>query len=290
MMMKERDGITTITGKIAEISADRLNFKVKTQVYNKENKTNTDTVVNVVSETPLDATVSVAQDITVAGFLNARTKAYEAMYISTKSGSFDYEKLSVVNGEVMFARLNTEKNPDGSARMTKERTNADGTVIPAHEKKPHFDIAVQTIEPDPEAAEEGATKRVLHIMKIYPFPNRKTKELDFSTIDRMAKLFKDYNHKTEVATVAIITQPGRSYSKENVVGERTYMNNYCDHMGVSALDVISKEKVAERTVENTASAPARPAALPAPSAPAQEGSGFEASEVEADPLEDVFNI
>ena len=278
----KKTGLTTIVGVVESISDDRLKYNVKSETFNRTTNKRENISLPVSNETPLDEKVSVGDKITVVGFNNPRNKSYDAMFVTTESGSFDYEDLSVISGEVMFASYNEEKNADGSARMTKERTAADGSTVPAKPKKPHFDIAVSTVEPDPDSDKEGATRRVLHIVSVYSFPGKTDEDKAKDPIIRVKKLFGNYSHKENPAYVTIVTTPGMEYTTEKTVGDKTYVNHNVRHMGYKALDVEfakikDKDKAESKGTEEKAEKAEDPA--PAPAKEENAGSGFEAPTV-----------
>ena len=289
----KKTGLSTISGKIESISDDMLNLTVKTQVYDAATKTRNDTSVPVSLESTFEENASVGQNITVVGFKNPRTKSYDAMFVSTGSGSFDYDALSVVSGDVIFAGYNEEKNEDGSVKMSREYTTASGEVVAPHAKKPHFDIGIATIEPDPSSDKEGATRRVTHIVKVYA---RKDKDgnIDSSSVETVKKLFNNYNYKENPAHVTIVTAPGQEFTRETVGKDgRTYINPTVNHLGYRSLDVeYTKAKVAAKTAETKteASAPA-PAVKEdkAEEVPAGAGTGFDAVPTEEEVGNDIEN-
>ena len=158
----QKTHLTTCSGEVTEISADRLSFKIKSQKYNRETKKNEEEIKEWKGATPLPESVKVGKNATAVGCyvanpLDPASEGSQAAYVSAENESFEYKTLAVVNGQIVFARYNEEKNEDGTPKMKKERLGADGVMIPAEPRKPHFDIGISTKETD----ESGQEIRVL---------------------------------------------------------------------------------------------------------------------------------
>lgn len=233
-----KDSITTISGKVLSLDSDGMGLVVKSAEYDRGAKVFNDVELHVRATVPVQD-VEIGKNVTVVGnkitdFANPGALTINAAHIAGKPSCFEYGTMSVVNGEVMFASYNEELDVNGQPKMSAEYTNEKGEVVPAHPKKPHFDVAIQAIEQD----ENGKDIRVLHTVKAYPFKN------DTTSIDRYKKLFNNYNHKENPAIATIITQPGIRSSRINVVGDKEYLNHYCNHIGINSIDV---EFLNERT-------------------------------------------
>ena len=284
----KKTGLSTISGKIESISDDRLNLTVKTQVYDAATKTRNDTSVPVSLESTFEENASVGQNITVVGFKNPRTKSYDAMFVSTGSGSFDYDALSVVSGDVIFAGYNEEKNEDGSVKMSREYTTASGEVVAPHAKKPHFDIGISTEELD---SETGKTRRVLHTIKEYPYNG------DMTKVERYKKLFANFNKETNPVYATIVTAPAEIKPREHEYNGKVYTNYYANHMGTNMVDVVFEKALMKETeTSKDEEAPAPEVSLPqgvtlpdTPTVGTQPVSREEINGLEEDPIPEILD-
>lgn len=233
---------TVMTGTVVKVADDRMSFVLKSQEYNRANSANVDKEILIRSNTPIEEDIVAEQYITCVGYIipdpeNAEGTTAQAMYISNKDQSWDYKTLSVVNGTVLFANYVEEKNEDGTPKMTRERTDKDGNVVPPKAKAPHFDIGIQTREDDGN----GGTKRVLHTIKLYAYKG------DTAQIDRMKKLFKTFDKENNPCYASVVTQPGQESSQVKEYNGKEYTNFYCQHMGISSIDVVfTKERVQQK--------------------------------------------
>lgn len=258
-----------MTGEVKKVSDDRMSFVLKTQEYDKANKTNVDKEILIRSNTPIEEDVVIGQNITCVGYIipdptNPEGTTAQAMYISNKDQSWDYKTLSVVNGAVSFARYVDEKNEDGTPKMTKEFMDKDGNMVPPHAKAPHFDIGIQTKEDD----EQGGTKRVLHTIRLYAYKG------DTKQIDRMKTLFKNFDKENNPCYATVVTQPGQETSQIREYNGKEYTNFYCQHMGISSIDVVfTKDR--EQKKEAVVEAPKQETSAPAPSVGVPTGSPVE---------------
>lgn len=273
--------MSVISGKIESIAEDRLSLSVKSEKYVHADNARHEEILPVSVDTPLGDDYSVGQDVTIVSFFNARSKMHEAMYIGNKSGYYEEEegKLCVIHGEVMYAGYNEEKNEDGTKKMTKERRAADGSIEEPHEKKPHFDIAIATTEPDPNSNQENATRRVLHVIKVYPKKNRdkdgnETGGVDNSQIEGLKRQFRTFDRKEKPAIVTVATRPGTEWSYEKEYNGTVYNNVQVSHIGFNSLDMTyiqAREKTQQQTAQQEAPAQAQPQqAAPAQAAPIQD--------------------
>lgn len=278
----QKSHVTTVSGQIVSVDADRMGMQVKSSKWNAGEKKMEDQVVNVKSAVQLEADVAVGNNVTFCGFFNPVMKAYQAMNIMIKSGCFEMNELAVVRGEVVKAEMNEEKNADGSNKL-----KADGKP-----RKPHYDIKITTTEPNP-ASDKGETMRVLHTIRVYAMTG-KDGNVNTANLDRVKKIFNNYNRSENPATVTVVTSPAPSETRENEYNGKVYTNTYVNHMGFKSIDVEwGKERTQEKS--NTA-AEEKKEEEPAPAPvveekkePVQAGSGFEADnsyeaqEIEADP-------
>ena len=256
----DKTNSTTVVGKIASIADDRMSLTIEAEVRRKGVKEPETLAIEVKSATPIDEEFSVGKRATAVGFnipdmADPNKQVVQAMSLSCRPQAFEWGKLAVVSGEVLFASFNEEKNEDGTPRMTREYTAADGSVTPAHEKKPHFDISVKVKEAD----ENGDPKYVLHTVQCYPWKG------DMTQIDRYKKLFANFDRENNPCFATIVTQPGNEYAVQKVVNGKEYINYNSRHMGITKIDV-EFEKVRENT-KSAEAAPAKvetPAPVPAP--------------------------
>ena len=309
MYTNQNTHLIVASGEITEVAADRMSFKLKTQSYDRATKESHETVIEWKCATALADDIAPGKRAAVCGMentdlFNPANNGYQAGYVSAGNGFFDFKDLAVVNGDVVFARYNEEKNEDGSPKMTKERTGADGALIPAKAKKPHFDIGISTEETN----EAGEKIRVLHTTKCYAFKG------DTSQIDRYKKLFANFDRESNPVYATIVTAPGVADSRVVERDGKTYTNHYAGHMGIKSLDVeytkvrekeqapAAKEEAkpeaeapaADNTpVANTAAQAqpvqeAAPAAPAAPVAPVATGNGLEATIPASENDEEIF--
>lgn len=322
-----KTGVTVVSGTVKEISPDRLSVVVESVKWNRETKQNDTVSFNFRAAIPVDANITPGALVAATGAKAAARpgtpagiEVYELYSIDVpeKGGKMDIATISVVSGQVVFARMNEEKEEDGTPKMTKEQVLADGTVKPAKPRKPHFDLGIQVVEGEGEE-----TKRVLHTIRYYNnFDGDKPK--DEQMRKRLAAIADPdktgtYDFKEHPVFATIVTQPGQESSYTKEYNGKEYVNYSCSHMGINSWD-LEAVKEADRTRLNaeaaartytrtsapaqTAQAPVQPAAptpvaqpAPQPATPAQPvqaaapaQNGFEAEVPTPDDvnLDDLF--
>lgn len=241
-----------VSGVVKAVSEDKMKITVASEVYNKAEKKAEPEEITFTCRTPVDEFCKENALVTVVAFDNVDPMTMEtasnAAYVSTGNKSFTVQDISVVNGEVVYARYNEEKDENGNPNMTKPRMGADGKEIPAKEKSPHFDIAVTAYDNDGE----GNVKKVLHIIKQYPATikdkNGNVTGKDSSEIEKLKKRFASFDRTENPMRVTIVTRPGQeSVGKPREYNGQTYTDNYNNHMGVRSLDIelIKERKLAK---------------------------------------------
>lgn len=263
--------VSITSGVISSISDDRKTVEVNTRGKNDDNQL-VPMTFTAMSRDALDQSYQVGSRITMMTKIISDMDTFEdrnaILKISTDAASqeFSFKDLSMLSGYVKFARYVDEKNPDGTPKMTKEFTSSDGKTVPAHAKKPHFDISIDVITP----SEDGqSSKHVLHTVRCYDF-ERKGKAPEKSQIEMLRKNFSDnYNFKTADKAIfaTIATTPGKDGSYQKVVDDKEYTNYTCTHMGIKSID-IEFEKVKEKE-QPSQSAPAQEVATATYEIPAQ---------------------
>lgn len=256
----QKTKMSVVSGKVLAVSDDRKTLTVKTQEFNRDTKVYEDKEMVFEAPQPVAENVVVGKPVTIVGYeqidMMAGSSKWVAGYVSAGNESFEYKTLAVVNGDVVYARYNEEKNEDGSPKMTKERMGADGKTIPSKAKTPHFDIGVSTIDA------EG--KRVLHTVKAYPDPVKgKDGEIvegqkSFDKIESLKKRFENFDKDNNPMRVTIATQPGQISTSTKEYDGKVYENTYSNHMGIYSLD-IEYTKSLEKNKESGA-APAKESA------------------------------
>lgn len=209
----QKTKMSVVSGVVLAISDDRKSVTIKTQEFNRDEKVRAYEDKEMVFEAPqpVAENVVVGKSVTICGYeqidMMAGSSKWVAGYVSAGNESFEFKTLAVVNGDVVYARYNEEKNEDGTPKMTKERMGADGKIIPAKAKTPHFDIGVSTIDA------EG--KRVLHTVKAYPDPVKGKDgqivegQKSFDKIETLKKRFANFDKESNPMRVTIATQPDR---------------------------------------------------------------------------------
>lgn len=280
--------LAVISGKVKSIAPDRMSVVVQTSKYDREEKREDAFDVTIHSSTPIADSVAVGKNITACSYHDVPTDRDIALYLSSDNGAFEHGGLAVISGNVVYARYNEEKNEDGTPKMTSRRVGADGAEIPPKPRTPHFDIAVSANTPD----ENGGSKKVLYIVKEYPFKSGDT--VDTSKIDRHKKLFANFDRETNGAYVTIATSPGAVSSVVREYNGREYVNTYSNHMGIYSLDVMyEKERTRDKSAGNAEKkedlAPVKEDSIPpVTAAPAvEQPSGFTENEFTHDD-DDIF--
>lgn len=239
--VNQTTGLAVVTGKIDSISEDRMVMVVKSQAYDRAKKVTDEVLVNVTSNVGFDESFKPGFSVMAAGYQRGKGNIV-AECASIGNESLETPDLAVVSGLVKFARLNEEKNTDGTPKM-----KADG-VTP---KKPHFDITI--------TVNEGG-KYVDHIIKVYANPNV---EAEKSPMAIMQRAFKNFDNKTNRIRATFVTQPGNSYSNTVKKDGKEYVNHACSHIGYKTFDleyVDQKEKTTSKQTEVNQKAPEEPVA------------------------------
>lgn len=235
----QKTKMSVVSGQVLAISDDRKSLTVKTQEYNRDSKTNVDKEITFETQLPIAENIVVGKSVSICGYeqidMMAGASKWVAGYVSAGNESFEYKTLAVVNGDVVYARYNEEKNEDGSPKMTKERMGADGKTIPSKAKSPHFDIGISTID--------GEGKRVLHTIKAYPDPVKGKDgaivegQKNFDKIETLKKRFENFDKETNPMRVTVVTQPGQISTSTKEYNGQVYENTYANHMGIMSLDI-----------------------------------------------------
>ena len=265
----QKTKMTVFSGKVVSVSDDRTSVTIETLEYDRDSRTNNKKEFTFASTQPIASDAAPGKLITIVGYeqidMMAGTSTWMAGYLSCGNESFEFKTLAVVNGNVVYARYNEEKNEDGTAKMTKERTGADGVLIPSKEKSPHFDIGVSTVESDGA----GGTRRVLHTMKAYPEPVKDNAgnvipgQKNFKKIEGLKKAFARFDKVENPMRVTIVTQPGQISTMEREYEGKMQTSTFSNHMGVNSLDIeFLKEMEREQSQGATQNTPAHPAPLP----------------------------
>lgn len=252
---RQKDGITVASGKIKDISDDRMHIVLATQDYNKTDKKNVDMDMNIVLQIPLDDSMKKGFDVTVAGYPHGKG-TFMAETILSGNDIYQTEDLTILTGFIASTRLNEEKNEDGSPKMKR-----DGTTP----RKPHYDISIAVTE-------EG--HKVWHQIAVYD-----NEKYNKDAIEKAKRLFDKFDKKSNRIKVTFVTRPGEttSYVTHGANGQE-YTNYSCRHMGYQSVDidyVDQKERTKTTPVsEKSTPAPEMPAPAPAP-APVQEQNGMD---------------
>lgn len=255
----QKTGINVISGKIKSISEDRMVMTVAAEEYDKTEKKNVPVEATISSGIPFEDDFKVGYSVTATGYQRGKGAIF-AEAVSLGNDTYENEDLAVVSGLVRFARLNEEKNADGTPKMKQ-----DGTP-----KKPHYDITV--------TARNNEGNFVNHVIKVYEGIHEDGKK---SQMDIVSGLFKNFDRENNRARVTIVTSPGQSYTSTNTGKDgKEYTNFYCSHMGYKSLDVEFVDQKEKTQGAPTASkAPATQEKMPqtpvAPQPSVQSGNGFE---------------
>lgn len=289
----QKTKMSVVSGVVLAISDDRKSVTIKTQEFNRDEKVRAYEDKEMVFEAPqpVAENVVVGKSVTICGYeqidMMAGSSKWVAGYVSAGNESFEFKTLAVVNGDVVYARYNEEKNEDGTPKMTKERMGADGKIIPAKAKTPHFDIGVSTVDA------EG--KRVLHTVKAYPDPVKGKDgqivegQKSFDKIETLKKRFANFDKESNPMRVTIATQPGQISTSTNEYDGKVYENTYSNHMGIYSLDIEytkarEKDKGDEEvTPSNENTTPVAPTSTPVVTTPAVD-------ENKEDDMDELFAI
>lgn len=212
---RQKSGFTVVVGKIKSFSDDRMVMIVETEERQPNVKESTPLEFQVTSAIPFEDAYKPGYTVTAAGWPRGKN-VIGADSVMIGNDHFETQDIAIVTGFVKFARMNEEKNSDGTQKMKQ-----DG-VTP---KKPHFDITVSVKEGD---------KFVDHIVKVY---EGKTEPGKTNQMERMAKLFSKFDRDTNRIAASIVTSPGSYDSYTTTKNGMEYTNNVCYHMGVKTIDV-----------------------------------------------------
>lgn len=288
---KSGSGLSISSGIVESISEDRHTITLKTSEWknNPETKKSESVSVSVTAESynPISDDIKVGERavlVTKPSF-DPRTneeKIY-ACSVTSKDSEFSIQDFSILSGYVKFARYVDEKNPDGTAKMTREFVSQDGKTIPAHAKKPHFDISIEVAKPEGDGQQ---VHYVLHTVKCYDFGKDASKP-GKTQVERLRGVFGDsfsFKDGDKSVFATIVTTPGRDGSYQRVVGENEYTNFTCTHMGIKSMDFeIEKTKEKDKAPEEKDAPASLEANTPNPFE-TPSGSGMTAS-MEEDPAE-----
>lgn len=253
----QSSGITVVSGKIKSIAEDRMVMVVTTDDYDRTAKKNNPVDLTISSGVPFEEEFKAGYSVTAAGYQHGKgVIAAEAVF--TGNDSYETQDLAVVTGLVKFARMNEEKNADGSAKMKQ-----DGTTP----RKPHYDVTITVKEGD---------KWVDHVIKIYEGNIEEGKK---SQMEKAEALFKNFDKETNRIRATFVTTPGQAYHYTVNKDGKEYVNYGCSHMGYKSLDVEfldTKEKTqGTPAVEKPQTQNAQPAQEPMQQTPVQSGAGFD---------------
>lgn len=256
----QNSGLVVVAGKIKAISNDRTVMTVETEEYVKDVNGGSRKTVEMNVSNPLGFPADdykVGYSVTAVGYKHGKG-TIQADRVLTGNDIYEGQDLTVITGFVKFARLNEEKNADGTPKMKQ-----DG-VSP---RKPHFDITLSVKEGD---------DYVNHVIKIY---DGNTEPGAKSQIDRAKAMFGRFDRESNRIKVSVVTQPGQRRSYTTVQNGREYNNLVCDHMGYKSIDV---EYIDQKERDKGAQAnDKQPAQQAAPAEQAQNGqNGFAAQDME----------
>ena len=258
-------GLTVTTGTIKSIADDRLSCVVTSETWDKSAKQTAEVDVTARSPIALEDKFKPGYRVTMVGYSHGKNLV-DVDLITGSNEIFETPELAVVTGFVRSARLNPEKNEDGTTKF-----KADG-VTP---KKPHFDVSI-TVKDD-----DG--KYINHVIKVYDYATEKGKK---TPIERAQAAFKDFDAENNRIVATFVTQPGETRSWVSTKNGKEYVNYTCDHLGYRFMDlerVDERERTQDAPTKATAPTPAQtnyvapaPAQAPVQPTPEQEneGTGF----------------
>lgn len=257
----QKTGLITATGKIKEISEDRMVLTLSTEEYDRGQKKKAPVDFIVSTGVPFTEDYQIGYTATAVGYPRGKgVIAGESVLI----GNDLYENMDyvVVSGLVKFARMNEEKNADGTPKVKQ-----DG-ITP---KKPHYDVTISVYEKD---------KWVDHIIKVYAGNPEEGKK---SPVDRIAACFKNFDSKENRIRATFVTTPGQSYSYTVNKDGREYINNACSHIGFASFDVEYIDAEKQKT-QAPAQTPVKAADAPAAQTPSTVNTqdGFTAADLSMD--------
>lgn len=261
----QASGLVVVSGKIKSISEDRMVMTVTSEEYSRSIGKSEPVELNVSSSTPYEEEIRVGYSVTVSGYPRGKGVIH-AEIAEIGNHTFETQDLAVVSGLVKFARMNEEKNADGTPKMKQ-----DG-VTP---KKPHYDVTITSKDGD---------KYVDHVIRVYDGNREEGKP---SQTDRIAKAFSRFDRETNRIRATFVTQPGQPYSYTSTGKDgKEYVNCVSTHMGYKSMDL---EFIDQR--ERGKDAPAKKQEdkeAPQNAAPVNTGSGFEAQAADLEAEEEMF--
>ena len=205
-------------------------FTLKVGCYDKE-KGAYDSEYTIMGKAPENKDVSGKGEVTVVAYKAGKEKFTLDKVVSRNDSYAISEKCMVINGDVVRARLNEEKDKDGKVKQTK-----DGKP-----KKPHYDISI--------VDSEGVTHRV----KVYNTEkNPDAIEKAAKTFDKLGsvKEIQGKNLRTKIAATLLTNPSGvNEYQYEDKDGvARTYR----DYLGYFKADTKFYSEEVEKEQEQAA--------------------------------------
>ncbi len=278
----QKSGFTVVSGKIKSISEDKLSSTVSVETWDNVKKARVPEDIVITTLYPIEeekiGDVITATGYLVRGQIQAESFSKDALYVESAPVASQAHGLAVLAGLVLFAN----KNDEIDKTTGQPRLNQAGQP-----KKPHFDITI------PVGTGE---ERVTHTVRIYNMPERKKEDGTVipaqDNISRYEKLFANFDRKTNPIYCSIITQPGQTYTRKNVVGTREYENTCMSHLGANSVDAtFMQERVADKSKENQENVPTT-APIPEKEeiTDTKESSGFDAGNFSMDDLEPDFTL
>lgn len=258
------DGLYVVTGKVKSISEDRTVMVIESSEYVKDEKKEVPFDLELSNPVGFDAdTFKKGFNVTAVGYqLGNQKKMAPGATVLSGTDVFSTEKTAVISGFVKFARLNEEKNADGT-----QKTKADGTTP----KKPHFDITIVVKDND-------TGRWVNHVIQIY------NSKFDDKAIEKAQKLYGNFNPETEYIKGTWVTGNGQEWNYESTGKDgKSYVNYMCSHLGVRMADVEREAKKEREQSQNGVTTPA-PVQVPEPI----QNSGFSAPDMDMDMGENDF--
>lgn len=251
--------LTIVSGKIKEFSEDRTLMTLITSEYDKAEKAVKEVEAQVMGRIPYDMdTYKEGFHVTAVGYESNRPPHIIEAEGPVLIGQAMWENtdLTVINGFVNKAVYVSEKDEAGNPRLTQ-------SGVP---RKPHYDITVQVKD------EQG--NYVNHVVRTYDNPKDNT-----SAIERMQKLFKNFDREENPAVVSIVTRPGETRVSTFQKDGKERRSYWCTHMNVYSLD-LEYTKDREKEKASQPKAQDQDQASPMQSAP----NGFDVPQID---MEDV---
>ena len=255
----QASGVIVSSGKIKSVSEDRMVLTLVSSEFDRGTSANVEKEYEVSCGIPFGDEYKPGFTVTAVGYQRGKG-VIMAESVLAGNDVYETQDLAVVSGLVKFARLNEEKNADGTPK-----TKQDGSP-----KKPHFDITVTV---------HDGEKYVDHVVKVYEGAVEQGKK---SQMDIVKSLFKNFDRESNRIRVSIVTQPGQSYSRTVNKDGKEYVNWGCSHMGYRSLDVDfidAKEKTNDAPQKPQQEQPVpQPQEQPQITQP-QNGAGFDAPNI-----------